>query len=229
MNLNRQPLSWRMKRLRARARGFSLLEMAMVLVIIGVVMGAVMVGTDVLRHAKGQKAFSVFVAGWRDAFAQFAQVTGRLPGDDPTDPKNAVLGAAGQWLCGEALSDAFLAARIRIPQGRGIRFESQYTYEDSNGSPHQLTVCFATVDWSVQVTSVGTFERIPRHVMRLTDLTTELALQMDVLVDGSVSGRFGQFRREPFHIATTEDQVDWGVTGPQNGAVNQVTALFEMF
>jgi prepilin-type N-terminal cleavage/methylation domain-containing protein len=233
-------------------RGFSLLEMSMVLVIIGVMMGAVMVGTDVLRHAKGQQAFSVFISGWRDAFSQYVQVVGGVPGD-ANPPLNVINGRAGPnppTLCGDQLIELFLNARIRIPQGRAVGLQTQYVYQDSDGAPRNLQVCFRTLDatapadadadpgpggWSVQTGVVPgavpelVFAGTNRHVMEITGLTTELAMQMDVLVDGSISARFGQFRDRRRASRLDEDEFDWGPLEDNTGAQRQVIAFFEMF
>jgi len=214
--------------------------MAMVLVIIGVMTGALMVGTDVLRHAKGQKAFSNFVVAWRDGFLHHHRLLGRVPEDDATNPTNMVLQAMNTWLCDPTggdptrLSDAFLRAGIRIPNGRGVGQHSQYIYQDSTGSPQVLQVCFATVpDWSAQGASVLAFEGRARHVMRITGLTTELAMQMDVLVDGNLSARYGQFRSSTAYSLVTVPDVGWGDVavnpGSTEGPRRLVTAYFEIF
>lgn len=222
---------------RRPSRGFTLLEMSIVLVIIGVITSAVMIGGDVLRHAKGQNAFSTFVVGWSEAFAQFGQVTnGRLPGIPPATHTQFVRGAADLPLCGTALSDSFLRAGIRIPQGMGNDQESRYRYQDSNGVPQTLDVCFVTSAWSVQDNSTTTFVAQDRHLMMLTGLTSELAIQMDVLIDGNASARFGQFRMfipnsaaSP-HSSLTAAPVGWGAVtaGNEDSARTMVTALFEM-
>ena len=204
----------------------------MVLVVIGVVMSAVMVGNDVLRQAKGQKAFSVFVAGWREAFSQYTRTVGGLP-NDTTPPVNMIGGDKDIFLCGTALSNMMLSKNVRIPMGNGTAKEDEYLYRDSTGSPQTLEICFATVEWSVQHDEVTKFLTVNRHVMRIQGLTAELALQMDVLVDGSVSARFGQFRMAGPHRRTTSADADWGAlrtdTDNPDSAQNLVTAYFEMF
>lgn len=208
-----------------RARGFTLLEMAIVLVIIGVVTSAVMIGTDVLRHAKGQNVFATFVAGWNEAFTQYVRAQGRVPGSTAAEPNRINAVGSGNPLCGAALSNAFLSARIRIPEGRGNALESEYLYQDSNGSPHTLRVCFLTVtNWSVQGDNVNSFAHVSRHVMRFQGLTTELAIQLDVLIDGRPSARFGQFRRSDVASLQNSADVAWGAAG-----TNEVTADLELY
>lgn len=238
---------------RRAARGFSLLEMAMVLVIIGVVMGAVTVGSDVLRQAKGQQAYSVFVSGWRTSFFDYFNALGALPRD--TNPPQGLINAVTMTtppprLCGMTLSNVMLVNNIRIPQGRGLREETNYLYQDSNGAPHVLTVCFQTLvarpggaagnpeeGWAVlrQLTALGSvFRNVNRHVMVITGLTVELATQMDVLIDGSVNPQMGQFRmREMSNLLVENPNARWGnVRANMNSnesAHVEVTAFFEMF
>lgn len=244
---------------RRAARGFSLLEMAMVLVIVGVVMGAVTVGSDVLRQAKGQQAYSVFVAGWRDTFAEFARVSGGVPRDSnpPSSLINGALlpfpilpGTRPNALCGNQLTNEMLRLSIRIPQGRGLAQETTYLYQDSNGAPHVLTVCFQTLvaplagvaappeeGWAVlrRVAAGGSvFANVNRHVMVIRGLTVELATQMDVLIDGSVNPQMGQFRmREMSNLLVENPNARWGnVRANMNSnesAHVEVTAFFEMF
>ncbi|WP_439590445.1 type II secretion system protein [Hydrogenophaga sp.] len=224
-------------RLRGREAGFSLLEMAMVLVIIGVVMSAVMVGTDVLRHAKGQKAFSVFISGWHGAFSEFTRVTRSLP-RDATPPVNRILGnmPAGTPLCGANLTTAFMEASVSFPQGQGVGQQTSYIYQDSSGSPQVLQVCFVTLDWSVQIApppgvpvETAFFETRARHAMRIQGLTVELAMQMDVLIDGSLNARMGQFRLEGSQASLAEWNPGWGIPAADGNVQPVVTAYFEMF
>lgn len=235
----------RRRRCTPRQSGFSLLEIAVVLVIVGVMMSAVMVGADMLRQAKGQKAFSVFVSGWRDAFNQYVQAAGVVPGDNPGAPTNNISGLFNTPLCDNQpagpfdLSNAFLVQGIRIPEGNGAQAASQYSYQDGAGSPQTLSVCFVTLAWAVQGNSVNAFVDTPRHVMWLSGLTTELATQMDLLVDGRVSARFGSFRLVGRHstaalaLSPVPDPNLWGdlftVPGDPESARTLVNAVFEMY
>lgn len=197
--------------------------MAIVLVIIGVITGAVMVGTDVLRHAKGQNLFSTFIVGWSEAFTQHVRTTGVLPGD--AAGSNRING--GGALCGAALGNTFLQAGIRIPKGRGNGLEDQYLYQDASGSPQQISVCFVTANWSVR-TATG-FAVVPRHLMRITGLTAELAIQLDSLIDGHPSANLGQFRQVGLETLSGGAPAGWPAAAAPGGVPTVVTAFLEMF
>ena len=78
---------------RRQASGFTLVEMAVVLVIIGVIIGAVMIGRDVQRNAEYTRIKQKFVDQWVAAYNAYAQRTGVVPGDSQTAPQLMVNGA----------------------------------------------------------------------------------------------------------------------------------------
>lgn len=216
----------------ARHAGFTILEMSIVLVIIAVLAGAVMTGSDLLRHAHGQRIFAEFVTGWSSAFSRYTNLVNAVPGDDPLDPKNVIL--AGAPLCNAAgspaLSNVLLARGVAFPQGLGPGMEDRYVYQDGNGSPHELKVCFRTVQWSVPGTSSGVYVLASRHVMQLTGLTTELAVQLDTLIDGREDQRFGRLRSAADSVSMNVSGKSWPAAKVSSGEANigEVTAYLEM-
>ncbi|MFO0389857.1 MAG: type II secretion system protein [Alphaproteobacteria bacterium] len=66
-----------------RKNGFTLIELSIVLVIIGLVIGGVLVGRDMIRNAELQQVASSFLK-FRDAVKQFKDKYKYLPGDMPT-------------------------------------------------------------------------------------------------------------------------------------------------
>lgn len=208
-------------RLRHHARGFTLVELSVVLVIIAVVVGAVTSGSDLLRHASGQRIFAEFVTGWRNAFSTYTTQAKVVPGDNPISPTNRVRGLSGSdELCNDGtdatLTNMMLSQSIQPPDGRGVGEEDRYVYADSNGSPHELRVCFTTVPWAVSGKTSGAFVLANRHVMKLTGLTTELAMQLDALIDSRQDARFGRFRQSSFADSLSVTGVAWPL--PKSGA-----------
>lgn len=86
--------SHKQSRLKTRAsmQGFTIVEMAVVLVIIGVILGAVMIGRDAQRNAEYVRIRQTFVNQWVVAYNSYVQRTGFPVGDDRTAPRLMVNG-----------------------------------------------------------------------------------------------------------------------------------------
>lgn len=175
-------------------RGFSLLELSVVLVIIAVLIGAVSVGRDVYRSAQAERIGSEFVQGWTMAYDRYVAQAGAVPEDSLTAPTGLVNGALDQPLCGQSLRDAMLRRGVALPSGRAEGMEDRYAYRDSRGNPQEIQVCFlAVADWA-EAAAGGAYQTHHRNVMRLTRLTPELAGMLDTRIDGRIDARFGRLR-----------------------------------
>lgn len=186
-------------RARAAQRGFTLVEMAVVLVVIGLILGAVAIGRDLQRNAVYQRLGSDFVQGWQVAYDAYVVATGAVPGDSASAPTGRVNGASisggvAPELCGSDLLNAFLAAGVALPEGRTEGQSDRYVYLDSNGLPQEAQVCFQSVDWADPGSAVGSYVLRPRNVMSIKRLTPALANMLDAQIDGKSDARFGRFR-----------------------------------
>ncbi len=217
-----------------RPSGFTLLELALVLVVIGLIAAAVSSSADVLRQAQAQRAFSEFVVGWQGSFSAYVSRLKALPGDNASQPTGRIGGASGlPMLCndnaGPALSNAFLANGIGLP-GNGLPgMEDRLRYQDRTGTPHELQVCLATMDWAVPGASVGQWAVTPRHVMVLRGLTVELARQFDVMMDGRPDARMGRMRSAALAAATSTTSAEWpDVPTDTEENIPEIEALIEL-
>ena len=179
-----------------RQGGFTLLELSVVLVIIGLIVGAVTIGKDVQRNAVYQRIANDFVQGWAIAYDSFYTGTGRPPGDSAVAPTGIVSGVTATPLCGVALLNAMQAAGVALPAGRAEGSADKYVYLDSNGNPQELAICFSNVAWSEPGATVGTYVSRPRNVMVLTGMTPALATLLDNSFDSLVDATYGRFREQ---------------------------------
>ena len=223
-------------------RGFTLLELSITLLVIGLLLGAVAVGRDLQRAAANQRLSTDFVQGWQLAYETYLNGVGRPPGDSPTNPTGQVNGGAtqGTELCGTAMINAFLAAGVRLPEGRAEGQPDRQVYLDSNGNPQEVQVCFRNLTWAEAGASVGTYVQRPRNVMVLKSVTYSLAAMLDQQIDGRSDARFGRLRDALYAAAHTEvngqiwpidDRMAYGTTTPSSRDESQVavtTAYFLM-
>ena len=92
----------------SRQQGFTLVELAVVLAVIGLIIGAVAIGKDVQRNAEYTKIKNKFIDQWEQAYNQYYQRTGVVLADRQTAPQNMVNGDA---FVGAALPGAVRSGR----------------------------------------------------------------------------------------------------------------------
>ncbi len=205
-----------------RMRGFTVMEMAIVLVIVGLIIGAVSIGTNVQRGAGYQRVSSDFVQAWMTTYDRFYEGTGRPPGDVVAAPTGLVNGTTGSFLCGAALRNEMLQAGIELPPGRAEGFEDRFVYLDSNGNPQEVAVCFGAVAWSEVGASEGSYISRNRNVMHLTGVTPSLSHLLDNTFDSRSNASFGKMRQVGQHNITTSNRgaVAWSNSDIDNFAAN---------
>jgi len=77
-------------------QGFTLVELAVVLAVIGLILGAVAIAKDVQRNAEYEKALNKFAYQWKMAYDQYYQRTGTVLGDCQQAPTYMVDGSETQ-------------------------------------------------------------------------------------------------------------------------------------
>ncbi|GAA6121387.1 prepilin-type N-terminal cleavage/methylation domain-containing protein [Acidovorax sp. FG27] len=91
-------------------KGFTLVEMAIVLAVIGLIIGAIAIGKDVQRNAEYTKIKNKFIDQWEQAYNAYYQRTGGVLGDSQTAPRLMVNGANFNAGTGASISGGNMTA-----------------------------------------------------------------------------------------------------------------------
>jgi prepilin-type N-terminal cleavage/methylation domain-containing protein len=181
-------------------KGFSLIEIAVVLIIIGIIIGAIVKGKDIIRSAEQKKIYTKFVNGWNIAYMTFYDRTGKILGDtwdviiatpaagqdgqaDTAAGATGVVTDAGraELYDGPASGSAYmglLQAGLKAPV-TNTTTNYEYRYTDSDGAGHVLTVAFDYDDSDKY------------NYMWVTNCPNELGIALDTMVDGEADGTAG--------------------------------------
>jgi prepilin-type N-terminal cleavage/methylation domain-containing protein len=197
-----------------KQKGFTLIELSVSLIVIGLIIGAVTIMKDTQRSASYQRLSSDFVQAWVSAYERHYEGTGRPPGDSVTAPTGMVNGVTASVIDGANLRNAMLAAGVTLPSGRAEGSEDRYVYLDINGNPQQVQVSFMNVAWSEAGATEGTYVTRNRNVMVLRGLTPSLAVMLDNVFDSRANASFGKMRQIDQHNITANNRppVAWSDT-----------------
>lgn len=201
-----------------RQGGFTLVEMAIVMVIIALILGAIMIGRDAQRNAEYLRIKQQFINQWELAYNQYFTHRHAVIGDSLSNRQGMVNGedfaAKGGRSGGDMskttepnaicevqpanpiartaglgrLRNFFLGAGIELPNGRAATQEDRYVYMDSKGNPQEIQICF---QWNRPGSPSGA-----GNVMVITGLTPDLARSLDQSIDNAIDPAAGRFRQE---------------------------------
>jgi len=203
----------------SRQSGFTLVEMAIVLVIIGLILGAVSIGKDLQRDAEYAKIKQKFIDQWVTAYNTHYQRAGVVVGDDETRPQIMVNGAefiAAGTASGGDMSG--IAGPASICEGAAgpkmsntvVTTPGLHSYFDNLGIRMPPGRAEGSEDRYVYLDSNGNPQEIQvcfqwndptepagsGNVMVITGLTPDLARALDQMIDGKPDAREGVFRQE---------------------------------
>lgn len=219
---------------RQRQQGFTLIEMAIVLVIIGLILGAISIGKNLQRNAEYQKIYQKFVTSWKEDYDLYYQRSGVVIGDRqeaPTymvDGREAVLNNATGAKAGIPANYTNTGKRICHGQGYAantvgagdppLADQDLQALMDNIGIEMPPGRAEGQEDRYLYLDSNGNpvelqvcFQWNPAktisgagNVMVLRGLTPDLARTLDQLIDGKADALEGRFRQQNNALNTSE-------------------------
>ena len=175
--------------------GFTLIELAIVLIIIGLILGAVLKGKDLIESAKIKKVYTRFIRGWELTVLNYQDRTGRLLGDGTAnggtvDPPNGYFDDFWVFNNYPNLENVLRAVGLRYP----------ITNTDNIG---EYRICgryncgvMHIAFWLVGI-KVGKATEL-RNAFVINNVPTDVAYALDTIIDGQADPSAGNFMRYPY-------------------------------
>ena len=175
--------------------GFTLIEMAIVLIIIGIIIGAVVKGRDLVQSAKQKKFYTRFLKQWELSVLNYYDRTGHVLGDGIENGGTSAArdgrfdNISGANFGGTDGIDAHLRkVGLMVPVSNTSN-SGQYVYKGGYSGSQTITL------WLYYLYS--TTDGRSNNALYLTSIPTDLAIALDTMVDGEADPTKGKFRRYP--------------------------------
>ncbi|NOX26205.1 MAG: prepilin-type N-terminal cleavage/methylation domain-containing protein [Deltaproteobacteria bacterium] len=205
--------------------GFTLVEVAIVLIIIGLILGAAIKGKDLIQSAKQKKFYSNFVKQWEVTVLDYYDRTGGVIGDGntnggttaTTDGRFDNINNATKWGAvgnpGTGVLGRLQAVGLDLPT---TNTGTSYTYSFKGSTSGSRTVTLALDSLNATTGGGGSSgTNMANNVLYFTLMPTDLAIALDNVIDGSANGKNGKFRHYP-------DTTDW----PNVNTTTTVNAMY---
>lgn len=172
-------------------KGFTLIEMSIVLVIIGLILGAVIKGRDVLNSAKQKKFYNNSIKEWELTLTNYYDRTGNMLGDGLINGGTAATpdGRFDNLYIYGTLDDEIKKIGLTVPTSDGAT-SGQFTFSGVYSGAQTVNLYLQNyVSKSAAPGAGGRF-----NILRLLTIPTDLAIALDTIIDGSISPDSGLFR-----------------------------------
>lgn len=176
-------------------KGFTLIEIAIVLIIIGLILGATVKGGDLIQSAKQKKFYNSFVKQWELTTLNYLDRTGGLLGDGNVN--GGTTATPNGYFDGINNAAEFTAVDLRLtqvglepPPITSAGYNWRFTFKGRSSGTRNIDIEL------IQRNSLENGTNVANNVLRFRDMPTDLAMSLDGMIDGTVDGTRGKFRRD---------------------------------
>jgi len=166
-------------------KGFTLIEIAIVLVIIGLIIGAAVKGRDLIQSGKQKKFYTNSLKAWEVAVVSYYDRTGQVLGDGTVNGGTAAATDGIFDNIGGAnfgpINARLLAVGLTVPVSNTAN-TNQFTYKGQTSGNQTIILSLMNLNG---------------NSFLFTNMPTDLAIALDTIIDGSGNTSRGSFRQWP--------------------------------
>lgn len=172
-------------------RGFTLIELSIVLVVIGLIISGVASGKDVVGSAEQKKVYNTWVKEWQVAINTYEDRTGGLLGDSTLNGGTATSENGRmdniRMNNSSTVQDKLTQAGIDVPKSN---------ISGTNGAEYKIKGKYNTSTANLQLFWLGSAtDGIAKNRMLIRNVPTDVAIAFDKMTDGKVNASTGDFRK----------------------------------
>ena len=192
-----------MKRKRS---GFTLIELSIVLIIIGLIISGVMKGKDLINSADQKKIYNTWVKQWQVTANEYQDRTGGILGDGRV---NGGINANEDGKCDSVnlggtttVQNELKAIGLNIPVSNLV---------NSEGGVYRIKGKYITSKATAYLYWLGSkTDGVYKNRLYITGMPTDVAIAFDKMADGSINPSAGAFRRyQDDQIGTDGTSATW--------------------
>lgn len=188
-------------------KGFTLVELSIVLIIIGLIIGGVLKGADLINSAKQKKVYNTWIKGWQVAINQYQDRTGQILADGPAATNGGNTATPNGTFDNRDLSVA--AQRTAIQNRlRAIGLDIPVTNIAANSGSYTIEGKYATSTATMQLQNVAVNTNL-RNIIQIQLVPTDVALAIDTMIDGAADAGLGNCLRSTAVAPAVQATVAW--------------------
>jgi prepilin-type N-terminal cleavage/methylation domain-containing protein len=176
-----------------KRQGFTLVELAIVLVIIGLIMGAILKGQDLIRSAKEKNFYRHFIWKWKEDVLMYYDKTGYLLGDGQQNGGTASSPDGlfdNIYLSKTNTNGAKVIARLKavgiIPPSTNVDDPGRFVIKGKYARSIVRAYLYHFYDRN---------NRVYYNAIYFIGIPTDVAIAVDKIIDGEANGTSGLFKR----------------------------------
>jgi prepilin-type N-terminal cleavage/methylation domain-containing protein len=170
-------------------KGFTLVELSIVLIIIGLIIGGVLKGADMINSAKQKKIYNTWIKGWQVTINDYQDRTGQILADGPALVNGGNTAAANGTFDNRNLS---IAAQRTVIENRlrAIGLDIPVTNITGNSGSYSIEGKYVTSTATMQLQNAVVNTRA-RNIIQISLMPTDVALAIDTMIDGAADAGLG--------------------------------------